>query len=361
MADTPRVVAGVVPGVMGSALSFEGQDVWTDNHWDNLQVLVRNPSLLKWTKNRAAARLIHDVRVSKAVPLVKFSVLGKLTQYLRHHAEFGKPNGTIPCPYDWRESLQTSAATIGANINGIYNWRLDTPLQPRQPRLVFFTHSMGGLLLRVAVAKGLVHPTRLDRIIHIGAPLRGSPAAFGTLYGKTTLPLLREWFSLVHLFATPSVKKNLLECFQSFPSVAELLPPEYVKYIFYDDLIRRNPLEARFLEAKLAAPAKAVHEMLTAATKILVEKNIPVYTIYSRIRDTQNEYNVEAIALPKPGYSILGTLSYPNGDGTVPAASAEGDDTCLKRPIFDVKHAFLCNSEDVVNMIPTMLTSSAGT
>jgi triacylglycerol lipase len=71
----------------------------------------------------------------------------------------------------------------------IHDW------QPAE-RLDFVTHSLGGILLRAAVASGALSPARVHRAVMLGPPNAGSELAdrlpavplFGWLYGRMTGP-----------------------------------------------------------------------------------------------------------------------------------------------------------------------------
>src|SRR5215467_466953 len=56
--------AVIVPGIMGSALTYKGHEIWGDNLFANIKRLTENPSVLKWDGRRADARLIHTIQIS---------------------------------------------------------------------------------------------------------------------------------------------------------------------------------------------------------------------------------------------------------------------------------------------------------
>jgi hypothetical protein len=351
--------AVIVPGIMGSALTYKGHEIWGDNLFANIKRLTENPSVLKWDGRRADARLIHTIQISTILPLPRASLLKRLTAYLSGNPEFSAPDGTIECAYDWRASVIESGEVITRTIQKFYSRSLASPIEDGESRLAVFSHSMGGLVIRAAIANGLIHPTRIDRIVHIGSPLRGAPVAFRTAFEKTSLPLLEEWFTLYHLFRLPHVKPILLDCFRSFPSLYELFPPLPVKYLQYSPILRKNPLEDAFIGPDNKKVATESHRVSQAATRLLVSHSVPVYTIYSIQVKTDLEYEVAAMAYPR-GYQIVKVAARDwRGDGTVPEYSAEGDETCIKRPVVACKHAFMCNSTKVTDMLKTMSAATS--
>lgn len=77
--------------------------------------------------------------------------------------------------YDWRKPLATSAGALRDMVNRLYTDNGDEPIH-------VVAHSMGGLMLRVALAKhGDEIWPKIDRIVFIGTPHYGAPAIAGYL------------------------------------------------------------------------------------------------------------------------------------------------------------------------------------
>ncbi|MGA8221597.1 MAG: hypothetical protein WB780_08075, partial [Candidatus Acidiferrales bacterium] len=107
--------------------------------------------------------------------------------------DFGDPSKIIGVGYDWRQSNLDSADDLAAQITKFLGSAISKPPPPNEERrLTFIMHSMGGLVVRIAIARDLIDSGWIDRLIHIGSPLYGAQSAFGSLYrGGDILPLTR--------------------------------------------------------------------------------------------------------------------------------------------------------------------------
>lgn len=91
-------------------------------------------------------------------------------------------------------SRQADIATLSAAIAArIADWQSSEPLD-------FITHSLGGILLRAAVATNALPATRVRRVVMLGPPNRGTELAdvlptlpiLGSMYARLTGPAGRE-------------------------------------------------------------------------------------------------------------------------------------------------------------------------
>jgi pimeloyl-ACP methyl ester carboxylesterase len=95
-------------------------------------------------------------------------------------------------PYDWRKPLTQSAAALRDLVNKVYSENGDEPIH-------VVAHSMGGLMLRAALAEhGDEIWPKLDRIAFVGTPHYGSPSIAGYLknhlWGFELMALLGLYF-----------------------------------------------------------------------------------------------------------------------------------------------------------------------
>lgn len=158
--DPPNIV--FIPGVMGSLLSSRRGGVW-------------------WVDARAR-NYINELRLSpdgtsdiKAEYGVKpFQVDISYMPFFAAvdaHDDFNFES----FPYDWRKPLSASAAALRDLVNRLYRENGDEPVH-------VVAHSMGGLMLRAALAEhGDEMWPRLDRIVFVGTPHYGSPSIAGYL------------------------------------------------------------------------------------------------------------------------------------------------------------------------------------
>ncbi len=358
-------LAIVVPGILGSALYSPRRPVnlelWGENLYSNYVGLIDQPGLLEFRGTAAHARIIKKVFISNKILWPKASLYDGLIERLLQDSEFG-PSSVLECAYDWRDSILNSSDTIVASISK--QWKLDLRATPSstEPKLVLFTHSLGGLVVRAAVAKGTLNPDRIDRLIHIGTPLRGSPSAFRTAFSKTDLPMFDELFRFLRVLRREDFKAMLLASFRTFPSVFQLMPHADIRYLFYSPLLRGNPLAEDIISKEMLSHAREGHDAVRGSDLILFQRRVPVFTIYTEAcarKKTDYEYRVKAIARPA-SYEILGVHhSDFTGDGTVPSYSAMGSDLCKRVPLADVKHAQMCSSRHVINSAMKLLDTSA--
>jgi len=181
-------------------------------------------------------------------------------------------------------------------------------------------------------------------------PLEGAPLAFGAAYEKISLPLFREVFSLARFKNHATYNKHLLECLQTFPSLYQLFPAQHILYAHHSYSDVRNPLRDSQIPDRYRSSALKCHEVLSRADEILVRAHTPVFTIYTEFHasvETEVGYRVEPLGVER-GYNVREVYSRTRfGDGTVPMESAAGGPNCLKKPVTNVDHAFMCNSEIV--------------
>jgi hypothetical protein len=360
-------IAVLVPGLMGSALYYSSENgsrtyIWSEDFRENYRRLLSNPTELNWSGNVANAELLENVYITPVVHLPKRRLWRRLLDFLGHNHEFSKPGRVFKAAYDWRRSLLDSASDFMTSIDAhLAKTFPDTPSDTI--RLTFFTHSLGGLLVRCAIWLHVLPTDRIDRIVHIGSPLEGAPDAFRAAYGDTGLPLLKELSNLIKGKNRHQFLNHLQECVRTFPSLYEVMPFPGNNFLHYSPGRSENPFDPRFptfIPSNCVARAQRVHATMNQADRTLIGANTPVYTIFveSQSRpNTEIAYLVEAIAAPMTGYRVLEVLGRTQqGDGTVPAASARGNRaSCKWKPILNVTHAAMCNEKKVVGLLPSIL------
>ena len=360
-------IAVLVPGIMGSILErsdyYGGtQTIWGENLTANYRTLINNPGVLKWADNPADARLMRFVNVDAEIPLAdwrvpfrKLDIWGRVIQFLNARSDV---ETTVEFGYDWRGPLVDSA-------NRLINWLkangqvdLASERSDDAPPFLFITHSMGGLVVRIAIANGKIHHSWVDKIIHIGTPLKGSPSAFRTAYEGLSLPLFREIFGLVRRKNRAAFEHHLLDCIRTFPSLYHLLPPREVPYLYYSQSSRSNPLRERSMSNEHRSIASECHETLERAQEIIANQRIKVSTIYTEVhagRQTELEYRVTPLADGR-GYTVDGVHARSDyGDGTVPADSARGELPVRGLSVINVDHMVMCNNDKVVECLSVLI------
>lgn len=358
-------VAVVVPGIMGSVLFFRGgseqrDEIWSENFLTNYRRLLSNPTLIRWNEIPAESLLLENVYASKVLrKWPKYRLWDKLLQHLNCHPEFGNEGQTLKYSYDWRQSLLESARHLGAQLDEHAGDLEDRGISTEELRYVFFTHSMGGLVVRIALALGVLAPKLVDKIVHIGSPLEGAPVAFRSAYESGSLPFLRELSNIFHRKNADIFFRHLLDNVKTFPSIYQLMPPVGQDYLFYSPAHKSNPLVEEFIAEDKRLLANEAHEQLEKAEAIVSGHKIETFTVYSEWHQdkTDLEYHVQQQGAPNPGYEITFAQGVNDGDGTVPKWSAAGSISSSKQnPIWNVAHATMCNNRAVVGLLPGILS-----
>ncbi len=358
-------IAVVLPGIMGSVLYYQKEgpqsEIWGENFKDNYRRLIQNPGVLTWTRQTASAKVLKTARLTDWLPFLKVELWKKSLELLSSWSDFRLGTHLVEFGYDWRASLIDTAKLLSEKLSLRVNAPVDSLWTTSCPQFTFLTHSMGGLVIRIAIGLKLINPTWVDRIIHIGTPLKGAAVAFRAGYDRSTLPLLREILGLVHMKNEALFRQNLLTCFKSFPSLYQLMPPREVKYLYYSPSLIKNPLDETFLPPFGRMHTEEAHKLLIEAERIIITHKMKVFTVYTAVNvntDTELMYRVSSIDSPDRGYLIHEVIGHTDeGDGTVPAQSASGSEPgAVGKSVLNVDHAYLCNDKSVVEVLSTILS-----
>ncbi|MEL6969292.1 MAG: CHAT domain-containing protein [Bacteroidota bacterium] len=194
----PLVV--LLPGIMGSNLKMNDQKIWL-----NYGRIFTG----------SITRLNIDNNGIKASSLVA-------TSY-RDVVDFLKKKGyeVLIFPFDWRQTTKGAAKYLDQEIRQI----LDSDSIPTPPSIQIVAHSMGGLVAR---ALALYHKATWKKLqllpgfrtILLGTPWRGSYLIPQTLTGHG------DTIRSIQSFSATKTMKELLQVFNKFPGLFELLPIE---------------------------------------------------------------------------------------------------------------------------------------
>jgi pimeloyl-ACP methyl ester carboxylesterase len=218
----------IIPGITGSTLTLDGEEIWSSKPKTVLAALVTLGGRLDKLRlpndigdqapddGVEAATLISDLHF---IPGLWTPIHGydKLVERLRATVARTR-NGRRECtdlnpvlfPYDWRLSNRYTARRLKVYAeSALSRWRDFAP-ENRNAKLVFVCHSMGGLVARWYISKeGGAPLTR--KMITLGTPYRGAIKALSVL-ADGPMPKLGRFGEHLH----PVVL--------SFPSVHQLLP-----------------------------------------------------------------------------------------------------------------------------------------
>ena len=185
-------VVFVLPGIMGSVLSAENQEIWV------------KVGALMWG---GIGRLKMTSKTVQATGLME-SHYGDLVDYL------GESHHVIPFAYDWRLSIDKAASGLSKAV--------DAALGKTTHRITFLAHSMGGLVVRRMIAKNpelwKKITDRGGRLVMLGTPNEGSYSVLRTLMGQN------KKIKYLGLIDVKNKQDDILKIISDYQGFLELLP-----------------------------------------------------------------------------------------------------------------------------------------
>jgi hypothetical protein len=286
-----------LPGILGSRLSLDGEEVWPPTLWEAINGYDRLDQL-------------RDDRVTAGGPIDAVAC-----------AEFYAPlladlraicAGTEGAPtrrlhalgYDWRRDIRDSARSVAAALDGL--------LHDETGEVILVGHSMGCLLHRWILESGECDArpwfARIAKLVSLAGPHRGAPTALVRAAGlEGTAGLAPE--DIRHLAADAR-----------YPSLYQLFPAPGIAAVWdasHDamrelDLYEPSVAVRIGLAAANCAPAEALHVVLGANRRPAAVEYVD---LAGAGRDTW-------LRLELRGSRKLGIKGEAAGDGTVPLWSA---------------------------------------
>lgn len=226
MASNDLVV--VIPGITGSILSRDGEEIWSTKPATLLAALAtlgRGIRELELPADIGDEQPNDGVEPTGLMPHMHFipglwtpihgydKLVGRLQNTcMRTRGQQPDRSSLNPVlfPYDWRLSNRYTARRLKQHVeSALGRWRDSAP-ENRNAKIVFVCHSMGGLIARWYISKeGGAALTR--KMITLGTPYRGAIKAL-TVLTAGPLPKLGRFGEHIHSVAL------------SFPSLHQLLP-----------------------------------------------------------------------------------------------------------------------------------------
>lgn len=296
---TPRPLAIVLPGTLGSQLRADGEQIWL-NYWALLRGGLRK---LAWGQAREVApgELIDDF-------------YGPLLEFLAHTHRvqiFG---------YDWRDSVTKAAARLAERIA---EWLPQAEREQQPVHIV--AHSMGGLVVRAMIADGgagsalwrRIAQLPNSRFLMLGTPNLGSHEAVRWLTGFNPTAA-----RLALLDFTQSTTE-IVDLVRDFPGLLELLPFAPADEDFADPARWQRikaDTRARWQTAReeRLREARATWQRLRAAGS---DPRLMCYVAGCQPATVIDYRLVEDETLGRHGQKRLEFLATREGDGTVSWAS----------------------------------------
>lgn len=342
---------------MASCLRFEAadQDLWTEDFAGNYHRLL-NPGLFDFDEKRRAqpTAIMKDVRLW-LVPVPVKGVYGRVLEVLKRHSRFQPPGKVIQFPYDWRGDLVITAKLLGEKLRD----ELGSKPERWDSRITPVTHSMGGLVVQIAIANGDLPISSIARIVHIAAPFKGSASAFKSLYDFVDFPLAEQLYRLRYGKNKRRAQQNLLKAMKTFPSVFQLLPPENQPFVYGGATGDFNPLgpTQTVVPAAMKAAALQAHDAIGRSIALIRGREIEVHIVrgvdLAKLTDERYTAFVDRedykLVMPVPREATQ------EGDGTVAGHSADYDgafvDGNFVHDVDGAQHAFMCNHPKVADIV----------
>jgi pimeloyl-ACP methyl ester carboxylesterase len=359
MSKTPvGDVIVLLPGITGSVLQKDGEDVWALSGGAAVKALISLGSSIKELELHGddpdADDLGDGVTATRVIPdthlipgLWKIDGYGKVAKAIREEFDVQPGVNFFEFPYDWRRDNRVHARRLARESQAwLKAWRERSGND--DARLVLIGHSMGGLICRhfLEVLEGW-KDTRL--LITFGTPYRGSLNALDFIANGMKKKL------------GPVTLLNLTEMVRSFTSVYQLLP-------IYPCVDRGDGELARVTEVdnipgmvpERAADALAFHRAIREAVE--EHASMPDYRDQGYgIRPIAGIFQPtgQSMVMNDGGVEILRTYQGHDegGDGTVPSVSATPIELSNQdREIYvRERHASLQNADHSLDQMIGML------
>ncbi|MEU0005424.1 hypothetical protein ABZ079_14325 [Streptomyces sp. NPDC006314] len=343
----------VVPGIMGTALTWDGVDVWNLSPQAAAGVLRPGRLLerLRLQKGIADEDPEPQHALSLGSPIETPRVLPGLMAHLGYGGLVRRlgiaPEQLAVFPYDWRLSNRNSARKLQRFVEGrLARWQ-STADRRRFPgagdaKVVFICRSMGGLVVRYYV-EALKGREVTRAVVSLGTPYLGSVKALRFLLGEGLGPLPGAW------------RDGLREVCSTYPSLGQLLP--VYKAVAVDDregavshLSAIPPIKG-LATATVVDAFKFHRDMQKARIRNDAEgaASYELIPLGGATHRTAHSVSFDTAGQPRFHDDLPGGRGPWLGDGTVPQLSATPPEyaTTASTMWFPFRHASLIDAEPV--------------
>jgi hypothetical protein len=145
-----RSIPVVVPGIMGSTLATgpgpQGTFLWSDDFRTNYKTLVNSSGSLRWTGNRAYAKLLNKVVFTApliSLPLKKFELWSRSLAWIGAHPQLDGPL-LVEFGYDWRAPLDETVLELSLRLAAAVGCDIRAPRPKDNPDFVFLCTAWEG-------------------------------------------------------------------------------------------------------------------------------------------------------------------------------------------------------------------------
>jgi pSer/pThr/pTyr-binding forkhead associated (FHA) protein len=286
LAGAPRRPVVIVPGIMGSQLWLG-----TERVWPNVRAFLTQPDLLRMDKPLEARGIVDEVVI---VPnLIKSEQYSRLGDYLVEDLGYVRGGDLLEFAYDWRQDVRQSAQHLAL---ALADWQVGAPL-------TVIAHSLGTLVSRYYVER-LGGQSRVERLILMGGPHQGTPAAVSSLVlGPKVLP-----FGLMG--------ERLARIAAEFPSAYQILPT-YACAVDQDGQALDLLQEEGWLSAAQLPLARAAREF---RRELGERSSVPALSVFGYGLRTITGLSLQRSS--EAGWGGWAATQTPAGDSSVPEVSA---------------------------------------
>jgi phospholipase A1 len=287
----------LLPGITGSSLDLNNQEIWPPNLDEVGSHYKRLPQLLN-----------DQVKVGKIIKWVIAPCAKAYAPLIQDLNDICFQSGFkyVEFPYDWRQDLVDSANKLGIRLDQLVK-------NDRVSGVTLVCHSMGGLIARILLEAPKKKGTRprwkgkVNRLLCICTPHLGAPKVLSRcmgLEGESTI--------------TKEDVKILCDS-TKYPAAYQLLPPES-KTIVWDV---KNPRQRQPIDIYGGEGARL---SLSADNLAKAQKSFLTHNLDNRPNEVEYTFIFGTDHVTEEEFDLEGTTITPKtnslGDGTVPIWSA---------------------------------------
>ncbi len=302
--------------MLGSHLWLDDEHLWVDpEELDNGEMLVGLAMSSAGVPEETVT--VTDIVRDSSYLLWSTDIFEGLISELEGNG-YSEGDNLFVLPYDWRLDIGVASELLNTKINQVKTLGIG--------KVDLVTHSMGGL-----VAKNYIDTygkNSIDKLIMVAAPHLGSPKAAQVL-------------TVGDSFGVPNLEPETLQTIGlNSPGAYELLPPEayFDNVTGYIDDYPNNEVLLNYDDTQDFLLEKGLNPALLENAETFFDKHLEE-TDYSGIA----AYNIGACNIATPaGYqfdfdgSIVNTVMWGTGDGTVPGRSVDYVDLASGRRLYSM-------------------------
>jgi len=246
--------------------------------------------------------------------------------------------------FDWRVGIERAAQEFATFVNERVR---------RGSAVIIIAHSLGCLVARWSLCKGLIPEVRVHTVIAAGPPFQGSARAFKALIEMPEIDKTLDWYLNLARRRWPSIADQITatvtKSLMTVNSILEIMPPAKFPLFMTGPTQLYDAFEWKGWPPELQSALASAEHTQRAIAGLPWPQHIPRTLILSNNHPTEAGYFIDA----NDPFSISATLRTFPGDGTVleDSARAFGAD---KEILVGNEHEFLLNDPDTLRYLGTI-------